>query len=128
MGRHKKAVEVIFNPIFEPLFYDNLDDPFRYIQVYGGRGSGKSFAVAFAMVQLTYSPFKHKILYLRQTMSSSEDSTIADIRNAIELMRAENDFKEVKGVITNIRTGSQITFKGINRLPIIQQSLNHYQV
>ena len=113
MGRKKKEIELVFNPVFEPLFYDNLDDPFRYIQVYGGRGSGKSFAVAMAMVQRTYSPFKHKILYLRQTMTTSEDSTKADVKNAISILRAEDDFKDVKGVITNIRTGSTISFKGL---------------
>ena len=100
------------NPAFEPLFMDNLDDP-RYYQVYGGRGSGKSFAVALGVVQKTYSKYKHKILYLRQTMASSEDSTISDIRLAISFLKANEDFREVKGVITNITTGSQIIFKGI---------------
>lgn len=109
---NRETKEVIINPLFEPLFFDSLDDP-RYYQVYGGRGSGKSTAVALAIVQLTYSPYKHKILYLRQTMTSSEDSTISDIRSAIAMLRRERDFREIKGVITNIRTGSQIIFKGI---------------
>lgn len=108
----KKEKEIVINPIFSPLFSDNLDDP-RYYQVYGGRGSGKSFTTALAIVQLTYSPHKHKILYLRQTMTSSEDSTIADVRAAIALLGLQKDFREVKGIITNIRTGSTITFKGI---------------
>lgn len=104
--------DIEINPKFSPLFQDNLDDP-RYYQVYGGRGSGKSFAVALAMVMLTYSKYRHKILYLRQTMTSSEDSTIADIRAAIALIGAEADFREVKGTITNITTGGSIIFKGI---------------
>ena len=107
-----KETNLIVNPLFEPLFMDNLDDP-RYYQVYGGRGSGKSFTVSVAMVQLTYSPHKHRILYLRQTMTSSEDSTVSDVRAAIALMNAQADFREIKEVITNIRTGSQIIFKGI---------------
>lgn len=113
MPRKKiEEFELEINPIFEPLFHDTLDDP-RYYNVYGGRGSGKSFSVSIAMVQLTYSEHKHKILYLRQTMTSAEDSTISDVRNAITLMGLSKDFKEVKGVITNIRTGSQIIFRGI---------------
>jgi phage terminase large subunit len=104
--------EIELNPAFSPLFEDNLDDP-RYYQVYGGRGSGKSFAAAIAMVQLTYSKYKHKILYLRQTMTSLEDSSIADIRAAIILIGAQADFRESKGTITNIRTGGSIVFKGI---------------
>ena len=112
MPRKKEAVEVNFNPAFAPLFQDNVDDA-RYYQVYGSRGSGKSFAVAFAAVQKTYSPHQHRILYLRQVMSSSEDSTIADVLNAISLMKAEGDFRVKGTTITNKITGSQIIFKGI---------------
>lgn len=107
-----ESKELFINPIFEPVFSDFIDDP-RYYQVYGGRGSGKSFSVAVAMVLKTYSPFKHKILFLRQTMSSSEDSTIADVRAAIEILGVEADFRESGGVITNITTGATISFKGI---------------
>lgn len=77
------------------------------------RGSGKSFAVSVAMVQLTYSEYKHNILYLRQVMSSAEDSTIADVKAAIVLLGAEKDFYEYKGSIYNRTTGSKIAFKGI---------------
>ena len=104
--------ELVINPIFEPLFYDSLDDP-RYYQVYGGRGSGKSFAVSIAAVELTYSKYRHRILYLRQIMTSSEDSTIADVREAIKILGVESDFTDSKGVITNRTTGATISFKGI---------------
>jgi phage terminase large subunit len=97
---------------FAPLQRDYLNDK-RYYQLYGGRGSGKSFAAAMAVVEWTYSEFKHKILCLRQTMTSIEDSTISDIRTAIRLLGAEADFKEKKGLITNKVTGSTISFKGI---------------
>jgi len=104
--------ELVINPAFQPLFSDFVDDP-RYYQVYGGRGSGKSFSVAICAVQKTYSPYKHKILYLRQTMSTSEDSTIADVRLAIIMLGVQADFRESKGQIINIKTGSTISFKGI---------------
>lgn len=104
--------EIKINPIFQPLFSDNISDK-RYYQCYGGRGSGKSFATALASVLKTYSPFKHRILYLRQTMSSSEDSTIADIRMVIDKLHLSHDFEEKNGVITNKVTKSQIIFKGI---------------
>lgn len=107
-----KVKELKINPVFEPLFMDHIDMP-RYYQIYGGRGSGKSFTTAIAITQLTYSSYGHRILYLRQTMTSSEDSTIADIRLAIQTLGVEEDFREIKGVITNITTGSTITFKGI---------------
>lgn len=115
MARRKEELitpKLYINPLFAPLFEDNLHDP-RYYQVYGGRGSGKSFTVSIAMVEKTYSSYKHKILFLRQTMSSSEDSTIADVRTAIEIMGVQQDFREANGVITNIVTGATISFKGI---------------
>ncbi len=103
---------LIINPIFEPIFSDTLYDQ-RYYQIFGGRGSGKSFAVTIGMVQKTYSSYKHKILFLRQTMSSSEDSTIADVLQAIEILGVEADFRQSGQTITNITTGSTMTFKGI---------------
>lgn len=100
------------HPIFEPLFLDNIDDK-RYYQVYGGRGSGKSFSVAVAAVTKTYSEHQHRIIYLRQTMASSDDSTIADVQRAMEKMKCEDDFTYAKNRFTNKITGSTISFKGI---------------
>ncbi len=113
MAKDKKK-DIVLNPVFEPLFMDSLDMP-RYYNVYGGRGSGKSFAASIAIVQLTYSKYKHKILYLRQSMSSIEASSITDIREAIKEMGVGRDFVELKGkgIITNKRTGSTISFKGV---------------
>lgn len=108
----EEGKEIIVNPLFEPLFSDKLTDK-RYYQIFGGRGSGKSFTVALAIALKTYSTFKHRVLYLRQTMTSSEDSTIADIRMVIEKLMIGHDFEEKNGVITNKVTGSTITFKGI---------------
>lgn len=104
--------EFVINPKFEPLFRDDLDQP-MYIQNYGGRGSGKSTAVAIAMIELTYSDYNHKILYLRQTMTSIEDSSITDIRDGIKSLGLEDDFRENKGKIINKTTGNFITFKGL---------------
>lgn len=104
--------DLVINPTFEPIFVDEIDTP-RYYQLYGGRGSGKSFVAAIAMVQLTYSKYQHKILYLRQTMASSDDSVVADIKLAIGTLGVGEDFREKGTTITNIRTGATITFKGI---------------
>lgn len=103
---------LVINPIFQPLFVDEIDTP-RYYQLYGGRGSGKSFVAAIAMVQLTFSKHSHKILYLRQTMASSDDSVVADIKAAIVMLGVQDHFSESRGTITNKSTGSTIAFKGI---------------
>ena len=104
--------ELKLNPKFQPLFEDNVDDP-RYYQVYGGRASGKSFTVSIAAVYKTYSTHNHKILYLRQTMTTLEDSSIADIKTAIDHLGVGSDFRLIKNRIVNIKTGSEIVFKGI---------------
>lgn len=99
-----------YSPIFEPLFSDTPEDP-RYYQVYGGRGSGKSVAVAGASVIKTYAC--HKVLYLRQVMDSQEDSTIEEVKAAIQDLKVENDFVLRKNKFINIKTGGTISFKGI---------------
>tara|TARA_R110002126_G_scaffold50551_2_gene139209 strand:- start:586 stop:1836 length:1251 start_codon:yes stop_codon:yes gene_type:complete len=104
--------DLVINPVFEPIFKDEIDSP-RYYQLFGGRGSGKSFVAAIAMVQLTFSPYGHKILYLRQTMASSDDSVVADIKAAIGILGVAEHFSESRGTITNKSTGSTIAFKGI---------------
>jgi len=115
MAKRNKKVEpkkLTVNPVFEPLFRDELDQP-RYYQTYGGRGSGKSFIASIAVVQLTYSSYKHSILYLRQTMNAIEDSSYKDVMDAIEFLGKEGDFKVIKNRIINKITGAGIVFKGI---------------
>jgi phage terminase large subunit len=115
MGKRGKKIEskiLKVNPTFSPLFRDDLDQP-RYYNVFGGRGSGKSFVASVATVQLTYSKYRHNILYLRQTMNSIEDSSYKDIMDAIEFLGKEADFRVVKNRIINKVTGSIISFKGI---------------
>mgnify|MGYP003625283020 CR=1 FL=1 len=108
--RERKVLKV--NPIFEPLFRDDLDQP-RYYQVYGGRGSGKSFIASIAAVQLTYSTYGHNIMYLRATMTSIEDSSYKDVMDAIKYLGKESEFKTIKNRIVNKVTGAIISFKGI---------------
>lgn len=99
-------------PKFAPLFTDNIEDK-RYYQCYGGRGSGKSFAVAVKAITCTYSDYGHRVLYLRQVMATSDDSTIADVRLCIQLMGVEDHFSYKANQFTNLYTGSTISFKGI---------------
>lgn len=98
-------------PKFSPIF--DKQERRRYRLNYGGRGSGKSFTMAVANVTKTYDTEHRKILYLRQTMTSSEDSTYADVKLAMETMDVLEDFAEKGGNFTNRYTGNQIIFKGI---------------
>lgn len=82
------------------------------ILITGGRGSGKSFAVADFACRLTYEKGQ-KILYNRYTLSAAEISIIPEYNEKIELLNAQKDFKQVGNEIVNTRTESQIIFKGI---------------
>ena len=84
----------------------------RYIYLHGGRGSGKSFAVADYISRLTYQA-GHKILFTRYTAASASKSIIPEFVEKLKLNGSEPDFKVTNDKIVNIHTGSEILFSGI---------------
>jgi len=84
----------------------------RYFIITGGRGSGKSFAVALILLLLTFEK-GHKILFTRFTMKSAHLSIIPEFLGKIELLGLQEHFKITKDEIINLRTGSMIIFRGI---------------
>lgn len=93
---------------YQPLY--TSDD--SLIIVTGGRGSGKSFAIADYACRLTYE-VGQKILYNRYTLTSAEISIIPEYQEKITLLNAERDFVTVGNEVTNKRTAGTILFKGI---------------
>ncbi len=107
--------EIVFNEVFEDLFVSEIGQK-RYWNLYGGRGSGKSWVSACFSVMLAAGDLDnhvHRILYLRQVMSTSEDSTMADVEAAIVWLGKEGEFKKRGSSLTHRRTGGYIGFKGI---------------
>lgn len=84
----------------------------RYIIVIGGRGSGKSFAVATFLSLLSYEN-DETILFTRKTLSSAHLSVIPEFVEKIELMGAEAHFDVRKTDIDNRLSGSRILFRGL---------------
>ena len=108
--------EIDFNDVFQPLFESDLDQK-RYFQCYGGRGSGKSWVAACMAVLMACGDLdkdKHRILYLRQNMTTSEDSTMADVEAAMIWLGKAGQFSKRAGTLTHKVSGSTISFKGIN--------------
>jgi len=99
---------VNLNPKYQSLF--NTDT--RYSVITGGRGSGKSFAVAVFLVLLTYEK-NNKVLFTRFTMTSAGMSIIPEFIEKLELMGVANQFSITKTEIINNLTGSSIYFSGI---------------
>ena len=92
------------------------------VLISGGRDSGKSFALS-CFNPIAAADYRHRILYTRQTMSSTDSSITEALDNRIELLGYENEFdfankiysltKDVNGsdrvgkiVITGQRTSS----------------------
>lgn len=93
---------------YKPLFNNDT----RYFLVTGGRGSGKSFSVAVFLLNLTFQE-NHKILFTRYTLVSAATSIIPEFIEKIEMMGYEDIFRITKDSIINLKTKSEIYFKGI---------------
>mgnify|MGYP003147583770 CR=1 FL=1 len=97
------------NPKFN-IFHNNT----RYFLLTGGRGSGKSFAVALNTLVLSFDDkCQHKILFTRYTLRSAAISIIPEFKEKIDLMEWNNFFHITNNEITNLQTGSKILFRGI---------------
>ena len=84
----------------------------RYFVITGGRGSGKSFEVNRFATLLTFEPYQ-KILFTRKTLTSAHISIIPEFKEKIELLNAESVFEINKTEITNLQTGNEILFRGL---------------
>lgn len=91
----------------------------RYKIVLGGRGSGKSFSVATAIILRTYKQDDGPdngdgtILYTRFTLTNAEISILPEFVDKIERLGLSGDFVKSGNDLINIRTGGRILFRGI---------------
>ena len=95
---------------YRPLF--TARPAWRYAFITGGRGSGKSFHVALALLNLTYEP-GHVILFTRFTMVAADVSIIPEFREKMDRLGVADDFEITAREIVNRKTGSRILFRGI---------------
>ena len=75
------------NSKYKPLF----DDKTRYYILTGGRASGKSYAINYLALFLTFEKGQN-VLFTRYTMTSTKTSIIPDFRKSIEEMGLEGAF------------------------------------
>jgi len=100
-----------YKPIFSRKYKAFWNDS-RYTILTGGRGSGKSYAVAGALVYLILTP-NQTILFTRYTLRSAAISIIPEFKDKLEKMEIMHLFKITKDEIINIANGSKIIFRGI---------------
>lgn len=98
----------------------------RFKSIHGGRGSGKSWAAARALVSLVHAgawpgernpnatPTKHLILCAREYQNSITDSVHRLITNQIYDMGLDGFFDIQQKTITSRITGGEFIFKGLH--------------
>ncbi len=89
-----------------------LFKPARYKVLYGGRGSGKSWGVARALVILAASSTL-RILCAREFQNSIEESVHKLLAVQIELLGLQGMFDIKQRSIVCVATGSEFIFEGI---------------
>ena len=86
----------------------------RYTIVTGGRGSGKSYALACAMLDSTYDD-PYSILYTRWNLTSAEISIIPEFVEKMDIGNCRDAFKVRQRDVENKATGGRIWFRGLQQ-------------
>jgi len=94
--------------------FDELYRPHRYKVFYGGRGGGKSEAIAEALLFFA-AVTQLRILCCREIQNSIADSSYATLKAVAYRLGIAADFDFAKTQITHKQTGSQFVFKGLLR-------------
>lgn len=112
-----KPLDITFGAKFLRLF-----EPAQYKAFFGGRGSGKSHAVATALVIIAARSTK-RIVCARQYQNSLRDSSKELIEIKIRELGLEDQFLILEREIIHKVTQSRFTFIGLDRNPGSTKSL-----
>ena len=94
--------------------FAELYSPHRYKVFYGGRGSGKSWAVARALIAMADFG-RVRILCCREVQNSIRDSSYQTLKDTAERMGLFDRFDFKESEIEHKRTGSRFIFSGLLR-------------
>lgn len=94
--------------------FAELYRPHRYKVFYGGRGSGKSWAVARALIAMADFG-RVRILCCREVQNSIRDSSYQTLKDTAERMGLFDRFDFKESEIEHRRTGSRFIFSGLLR-------------
>jgi phage terminase large subunit len=89
-----------------------LFEPYRYKIIYGGRGSGKSYAVADALIIESLHK-KHLVLCGREFQNSIKDSVHSLLQQRIEALGFTDYFEVTRDEINCTYSDSRFIFKGL---------------
>lgn len=95
-----------------PHWAESLFRPFRYKVLFGGRGSGKSYAVAdYLLIEALRRPCR--ILCAREFQNSLADSVLHLLEQRIDALDIRGDYDVQRETIIGTN-GSQFIFKGVS--------------
>jgi phage terminase large subunit len=80
-----------YNDILDLIYFQELANV-DTVLLSGGRDSGKSFSLSTFNV-LAVADYNHRILYTRQTMSSTDSSISTALSNRMELLELDHEFE-----------------------------------
>lgn len=101
-----------FNPNFHHLRLSLRDDAVRFIFLYGGSSSSKSYSIAQAIILECIQEGFNTMVY-RKTGATISDSIYKTFWEAVKGLKLDAFFKPVEGQIRCFN-GSYITFKGLD--------------
>jgi phage terminase large subunit len=105
------------NPkIVSPKFYPLLKDKSRYLVLYGGAGSGKSYFAAQQILIRMLSNKRHKFLVLRKVGKTIRNSVYARLKSQIASWGLQDIIQARDGTLSFINTlnGNEIITSGID--------------
>ena len=96
-----------------PCFADLLDLEIRFLGFYGGRGGGKSEAVAEYIIQLMLTTRDGRVLCAREIQKSIKESVKSTIERKIREKKLDQYFEFVETEIRCKTTGAVCMFSGL---------------
>ena len=108
-----------YNPLFQILKAKGVDENHALfdlskvdtVLISGGRDSGKSFALS-SFVGVASSDYNHRILYTRQTMSSTDNSITSALDNRLEMLGVSHEYEFANNNYTHKLSNGKITITG----------------
>ena len=91
--------------------FKELHRPHRFKAFYGGRGSGKSYNVARALISIA-SRFRIRVLCCREFQNSIKDSSYLLLKDTAEALGVSQSFRFLESEIRHAN-GSTFIFKGL---------------
>jgi len=105
----------VTNPIYYPLYFDES----RYLVLWGGGSSGKSYFAAEKIIDRVVEERPHKILCVRKVGKTIRESQFAELKRVVYDWGLEKLFKFPKGATSELYiqcalNGNEVIFTGLD--------------